>query len=158
MITKNDCLSILVKMEDNGIIGVDPYIKKLLIAKEIPFEVLRFISQNRGIEVEKFYEMLRKKHNQKKSPLYTNILKEINDVNDVIVTLTCLMTQITLYGSKLSETSSFYKEVRAEEISRVLNEYFKTDVADTCVALLKLIKSDILVLDYINGRRDLLDA
>jgi len=155
MITKNDCLSILVKMEDNGL-NVNSYMKKLLSSKEIPLDVLQFISRNRGIEVGNFYEMLRKKHNQSKSPLYTNILKEIENVDDVITTLTCLMTQIVLYGKKLEDSSQFYKEVRAEEITRVLNEYFKNERPDDCVKLIKLIKSDILVLEYIAGRRELI--
>lgn len=157
MITKNDCLSILVKMEDNGL-SVNAYIKKLLGAKEIPLDVLQFIAKNRGIEVGNFYEMLRQKHNKSKSPLYTNILKEIDDVDDVITTLTCLMTQIVLYGKKLDDSSAFYKEVRAEEITRVLNEYFKTELPDDCVKLIKLIKSDILVLEYMAGRREMTKA
>ena len=102
-----------------------------------------------------FYEMLRKKYNQKKSPLYLNIVKEVSQPDEVITTLSCLLTQITLYGNKLEAKDSFIKEVRAEEITRVLNEYFKTGVYDTCVSLLKIIKSDLLVLEYINGRREL---
>ena len=154
MITKNDCMSILIKLEDRGI-NIDNYMRKLVVSKEIPLEVLKFISQHRGIEVANFYEMLRKKHNQKKSPLYLNIVKEVTDLDDVITTLVCLLTQITLYGNKLDSKDSFIKEVRAEEITRVLNEYFKTGVYDSCLALLKIIKSDLLVLEYINGRREL---
>ena len=154
MITKNDCMSILIKLEDRGI-NIDNYMRKLVVSKEIPLEVLKFISHHRGIEVANFYEMLRKKHNQKKSPLYLNIVKEVTDLDDVITTLVCLLTQITLYGNKLDSKDSFIKEVRAEEITRVLNEYFKTGVYDSCLALLKIIKSDLLVLEYINGRREL---
>lgn len=154
MITKNDCLSILVKLEDRGL-NIDSYMRKLLVSKEIPIEVLRFISQNRGIEVGNFYEMLRKKHNQNKSPLYTNIIKEIEEPNEIITTLTCLLTQIALYSLKLEDKESFFKEVRAEEISRVLNNYFQNGRLETALALLKLIKSDMLVLEYIAGRRDL---
>ena len=99
--------------------------KKLLSSKEIPLDTLKFISDNRGIEVANFYEMLRKKHNQKKSPLYLNIVKEVSTLDDVITTLVCLLTQITLYSNKLDNKDSFLKEVRAEEITRVLNEYFK---------------------------------
>ena len=157
MITKNDCLSILVKMEDNGV-NIDACMRKLLASKEVPLDVLKFISQNRGIEVGNFYEMLRKKHNKDKSPLYANILKEVSDVNDAIITLTCLMTQISLYGSKLDDAGNFYREVRADEIAGVLSGYFKTEDAEKCVALLKLIKSDILVLEYISGRRELIGA
>lgn len=154
MITKNDCMSILIKLEDRGI-NIDNYMRKLVVAKEIPLDVLKFISQHRGIEVANFYEMLRKKHNQKKSPLYLNIVKEISELDEVITTLVCLLTQITLYSNKLETKDSFLKEVRAEEITRVLNEYFKNGTYDTCLALLKIIKSDLLVLEYISGRRDL---
>jgi hypothetical protein len=154
MITKNDCMSILIKLEDRGV-NIDNYMRKLVVSKEIPLEVLKFISQHRGIEVANFYEMLRKKHNQKKSPLYLNIVKEVSTLDDVITTLVCLLTQITLYSNKLDNKDNFLKEVRAEEITRVLNEYFKEGTYDTCIALLKIIKSDLLVLEYIAGRRDL---
>ena len=39
MITKNDCLSILVSLEDRGI-SINDQMKKLLTAKEIPLEYL----------------------------------------------------------------------------------------------------------------------
>lgn len=147
-------MSILIKLEDRGV-NIDNYMRKLVVSKEIPLDVLKFISQHRGIEVANFYEMLRKKYNQKKSPLYLNIVKEVSQPDEVITTLSCLLTQITLYGNKLEAKDGFIKEVRAEEITRVLNEYFKTGVYDTCVSLLKIIKSDLLVLEYINGRREL---
>ena len=83
MITKNDCMSILIKLEDHGV-NIDSYMRKLIVSKEIPLEVLKFISQHRGIEVANFYEMLRKKHNQKKSPLYLNIVKEVSDIENMM--------------------------------------------------------------------------
>ena len=155
MITKNDCLSILVKLEDSGVVEARQYIKKLLISKEPSIEVLRFIAWQRGFEVSNFYEMLRKNHNKKKSPLYTNILKEIDTPKEIITTLSCMLTQILLYASKLENPTSFYREARAEEISRVINNYFKTGTLEDCISMLKLIKSDLLVLEYISGRRDL---
>ena len=155
MITKNDCLSILAKLDESGVSGVNPYVKKLLISRDIPLEVLKFISDNRGLEVSHFYEMLRKSHNQKKSPLYTNILKEIDDPQEVITTLSCLLTQILLYGKKIDNRDQFFREVRAEELTRVLNNYFKTGLYEECLSLIKLLKSDLLVLEYIAGRREL---
>ena len=155
MITKNDCLSILAKLDESGVSGVNPYVKKLLISRDIPLEVLKFISDNRGLEVSHFYEMLRKSHNQKKSPLYTNILKEIDDPQEVITTLSCLLTQILLYGKKIDNRDQFFREVRAEELTRVLNNYFKTGLYEDCLSLIKLLKSDLLVLEYIAGRREL---
>jgi len=155
MITKNDCLSILAKLDENGVKGVNPYVKKLLVSRDIPLEVLKFISDNRGLEVSKFYEMLRKSHNKKKSPLYTNILKEVSEPKDVLTTLSSLLTQILLYNNKLESQTTFLKEVRAEEITRVLTNYFNTGVYEDCLNLLKVIKSDLLVLEYIAGRREL---
>lgn len=157
MITKNDCLTILVSLEDNGI-NIDQQMKKLLMAKEIPMDTLKFISKHRGIEVANFYEMLRKKHNQKKSQLYHNIVKDNADPEEIITTLACLLVQITLYSRKLESNKDIFKrEVRAEEISRVLNNYYTTGALDSCLALIKLLKSDLLVLEHISGRRDLIE-
>ena len=155
MITKNDCLSILVKLEDSGIAEAGTYVKRLIIAKEPSMDVLKFIAQQRGFEISHFYEMLRKSHNKNKSPLYTNIVREITDTKEVMTTLSSMLTQILLYGNKLDNPPAFYREARAEEISRVLNNYFKTGEIDTCIAMLKVIKSDLLVMEYIAGRRDL---
>ena len=155
MITKNDCLSILTKLDESGVSGVNSYVRKLVVARDIPLDVLKFISDNRGLEVSKFYEMLRKSHNQKKSPLYTNILKEIEDPQEVVTTLSCLLTQILLYGKKLENKDQFFREVRAEELTRVLNNYFKTGLYEECLHLIKILKSDLLVLEYIAGRREL---
>ena len=128
MITKNDCLTILVSLEDKGI-NIDQQMKKLITSKEIPMETLKFILDNRGSEVANFYEMLRKKHNQKKSPLYHNIVKEITDPEEIITTLACLLVQITLYSKKLTTNKEiFQREIRAEEITRVLNNYYSSGV------------------------------
>lgn len=156
MITKNDCLTLLISLEDKGI-NIDKPMRKLVVSKEIPMEVLKFILDNRGSEVASFYEMLRKKHNQKKSPLYHNLVKEITDPEEVVTTLACLLVQVTLYSNKLTSNKEiFQREIRAEEISRVLNNYFATGMLDGCFALMKLLKSDLVVLEYISGRRDLL--
>ena len=155
MITKNDCLALMISLEDRGI-DIDQQMKRLLTAKEIPIDTLKFILEHRGIEVANFYEMLRKKHNQKKSPLYHNIVKDIADPDEIITTLACLLVQITLYSKKLTSNKEiFQREVRAEEISRVLNNYYATGALDSCLALIKLLKSDLLVLEHISGRRDL---
>lgn len=156
MITKNDCLTLLVALEDQGI-NINKPMKKLITNKEIPIEVLKFILDNRGIEVANFYEMLRKNHNQKKSPLYHNIVKDITDPDEIITTLACLLVQITLYSRKLVNNKEIFKrEVRAEEITRVLNNYYTTGELDQCLALIKLLKTDLIVLEHISGRREAL--
>lgn len=157
MITKNDCLTLLVALEDKGV-DINTPMKKLITSKEIPLEVLKFILDNRGVEVANFYEMLRKKHNQKKSPLYHNIVKDITELDEIITTLACLLVQITLYGNKLTSNKEiFQREVRAEEITRVLNHYYSTGEFDQCLALIKLLKADLVVLEHISGRREALN-
>jgi hypothetical protein len=157
MITKNDCLTVLVALEDRGL-DINQPMKKLVTSKEIPLDVLKFILDSRGIEAANFYEMLRKKHNDKKSPLYHNIVKDITDPEEIITTLACLLVQITLYGNKLTTNRDiFQRETRAEEITRVLNNYYSTGELTQCLALIKLIKTDLLVLEHISGRRELLN-
>jgi hypothetical protein len=157
MITKNDCLTILVSLEDRGV-NIDQPMKKLVTNRDVPIDVLKFILDNRGSEVANFYEMLRKKHNQKKSPLYHNIVKDIEDTDEVITTLACLLVQITLYSKKLTSNKEiFQREMRAEEITRVLNNYYGTGDFSHCLALIKLLKADMLVLEYIGGRREALN-
>lgn len=156
MINKSDLMTVLVALEDRGL-DINQPMKKLVTSKEVPIEVLKFILDNRGIEVANFYEMLRKKHNDKKSPLYHNIVKEITDPEEIITTLACLLIQIALYSKKLPTNKEiFQREVRAEEITRVLNNYYATGLMDQCLALLKLIKTDLLVLEHIGGRREAL--
>lgn len=153
MITKDDCMSILLKLEDQGI-NINSIMRKLVIAKDIPLDVLQFIAQNRGVEALNFYEMLRIRYNKKKTPLYKNILKENSDA-EVTTILACLLTQIVLYSKKLESKELFLKEIRAEEIARVLQAYFETDDLEQCKKLLHLIKADLMVLEYLNGKRTL---
>lgn len=156
MINKSDLMVLLVNLEDNGV-DINQPMKKLVTSKEPPLEVLKFILENRGIEVANFYEMLRKKHNDKKSPLYHNIVKDITDPDEIITTLACLLVQITLYCNKLQTNKEIFKrEVRAEEITRVLNNYYSTGSLTQCLSLLKLLKTDLIVLEHISGRRDAL--
>jgi hypothetical protein len=42
MITKNDCLTVLVSLEDRGL-NINQPMKKLVTSKEIPLDVLKFI-------------------------------------------------------------------------------------------------------------------
>ena len=99
--------------------------------------------------------MLRKKHNQKKSPLYVNILKDIENEDQCITTLVCLLVQINLYSNKLEKDKDlFLKEIRAEELLKVLHEYYSTKDSSSCLNLLKLIKTDLLVLECLAGRRE----
>ena len=154
MLNKSDCMSILIKLEDKGV-DINAQMKKLILAKDIPIDVLKFIAEKQGLEAVNFYEMLRKSYNNKKSKLYKNILDDIN-LDDVCVILSSLLLQIALYSSKLTDTKdSFLQEIRANEISEALADFYKSDNVEKCLAVLNAIKTDLLVLEYLNGRREL---
>lgn len=154
MLNKSDCMSILIKLEDKGV-DINAQMKKLILAKDIPIDVLKFIAEKQGLEAVNFYEMLRKSYNNKKSKLYKNILDDIN-IDDVCVILSSLLLQIALYSSKLTDTKdSFLQEIRANEISEALADFYKSDNVEKCLAVLNAIKTDLLVLEYLNGRREL---
>lgn len=154
MLNKSDCMSILIKLEDKGV-DIDAQMKKLILAKDIPIDVLKFIAEKQGLEAVNFYEMLRKSYNNKKSKLYKNILDDIK-LEDVCVILSSLLLQIALYSSKLTDTkNSFLQEMRANEISEALADFYKSDNVEKCLAVLNAIKTDLLVLEYLNGRREL---
>ena len=74
-ITKSDCLLFLKDLENKGL-DTKPYVNKVLKSDNIDLDVLKFINENRQLDVTKFYEKLRKSYNQKKSKLYINIVKE----------------------------------------------------------------------------------
>lgn len=154
MLNKSDCMSILIKLEDQGV-DINAQMKKLILAKDIPIDVLKFIAEKQGLEAVNFYEMLRKSYNNKKSKLYKNILDDIN-LDNICVILSSLLLQIALYSSKLTDTKdSFLQEIRANEISEALADFYKSDNVEKCLAVLNAIKTDLLVLEYLNGRREL---
>lgn len=154
MLNKSDCMSILIKLEDQGV-DINAQMKKLILAKDIPIDVLKFIAEKQGLEAVKFYEILRKSYNNKKSKLYKNILDDIN-IEDVCVILSSLLLQIALYSSKLTDTkNSFLQEIRANEISEALADFYKSDNIEKCLVVLNAVKTDLLVLEYLNGRREL---
>lgn len=155
MISKNDCLTLLVKLDDAGVANTNRHIRQLMSSKEPPIEVLKFIAENKGIDACSFFEMLRKKHNEKKSKLYLNILEGQDNIEEVIITLNCFLTQVLLYGKKLDNKETFYRQVRANEITKVLNEYLSDGIYENCFKLLNVIKSDLLVLEYLEGKREI---
>ena len=144
MLNKSDCMSILIKLEDKGV-DINAQMKKLILAKDIPIDVLKFIAEKQGLEAVNFYEMLRKSYNNKKSKLYKNILDDIK-LEDVCIILSSLLLQIALYSSKLTDTKdSFLQEIRANEISEALADFYKSDNVEKCLAVLNAIKKDLLV-------------
>lgn len=152
MILKNDLLLILSEMSDNGIDTTKEF-TRVAASRDIPLDVVKFINDNREMEVNKFYSYIRKSYNQKRSKLYINIMKEIDDVQEVLTTLASLNLQILLYSKKIDDRQMFLRHARAEEISKVLTIYFQNYDLTNCIKLLRLIKADIMTFEMLSGKR-----
>lgn len=149
MLTKNDLLLLLTDLEAQGI-NVTREVNKLVRSEGITPDVLKFINDNRQFDVAAFYEMLRKNYNHKKSSLYINLVKEeFSDPSEVLVTLCALNLQIMLYAKKLGDNKLFLKHSRGEEISYVINNYYKSYDLIPCLKVLKMIKADLKAFEAI---------
>ncbi len=152
MVTRNDILLLLTELQEEGK-EVKTYLTKALTSQTIPLDVLKFINDERQLDVASFYELLRKNYNSKKSPLYKNIVREEIRPEEVLTTLAALNLQILLFAKNLEDDKMFLKHSRAEEITRVLNNYYKTYDLIPCLKLLKLVKADLVAFETVAGRR-----
>lgn len=148
MIKKTDILMLLTELQEKGE-DVSKYIKTLYKTPEIPLDTIKFINEHRELDVVSFYEKLRSNYNHKKSDLYINIVKETDDLSEILTTLAAYNLQVLLFAKKLTNKDSFYKASRVEEVTRVLNNYYKTYDIDKCRLLLTLIKADIKLFEEI---------
>lgn len=151
MITKNDCLLLLGEISAKGI-DTKEYITKTLKTNRIDLDVLKFINDNRPLELTQFYEKLRRNYNNKKSKLYKEIVQiDEKEPKDIVVTLSSLLTQILLFSNTLSNKQLFLKHSRADEISKVLVKYFQEYDMQLCISMLTLIKADLKACEYVKN-------
>lgn len=146
MISKNDCVLLLTDLQERGI-DVSAYLNRTLINPEIDLQVLKFINDNRQLDLSKFYEKLRKSYNDKKSVLYKNIVKEIEEPNEVLTTLSAMLTQILLFAKNVDNREMFLRHSRAQDISKILTKYFQSYDLTNCLKLLRVIKADLKALE-----------
>ena len=151
MITKQDCLLLLSELKNEGI-NTTEQVKKVVASPSIDLDVLKFIYDHKGIDIIKFYEKVRKSYNNKKSVLYKNIVKELDesDVSDVLTTLASLQLQIYLFYKNAENPEMFLKHSRVEEIGQCLLDYYRTYSLINCMNLLRLIKADLKALESIS--------
>ena len=149
MLTKNDLLLLLNEMQASGK-ETSKLATRLALSEGVPRDILKYINDNRPLEVAQFYEMLRKNYNHKKSNLYKNLVREeLSEPIEALITLSALNLQILLYAKKLDDNKMFLKHSRAEEITKVLNNYYNTYDLIPCLKMLKLIKSDLKCFENI---------
>ena len=125
MITKTDILLLLTDLQDKSNLDVSKQISKTL-SNGVDPEIIGFINKNRQIDLYRFYEKIRKSYNDKHSTIYINIVKEITNIEDVLITLSALETQILIFAKNVENKEMFLRHSRALEISRVLSNYFQT--------------------------------
>lgn len=149
MLTKNDLLLLLNEMQASGK-ETSKLATRLALSEGVPRDILKYINDNRPLEVAQFYEMLRKNYNHKKSNLYKNLVREeLSEPIEALITLSALNLQILLYAKKLDDNKMFLKHSRAGEITKVLNNYYNTYDLIPCLKMLKLIKSDLKCFENI---------
>lgn len=152
MITKNDCLLLLSQLSDRGI-DTKEMVSKTVRSQTVDIEVINFIHEHTSMDIINFYEKLRRSYNQKKSKLYKSIVEiEDKQPKDIPLTLASLLTQIVLYSNSLQERELFLKHSRAEEISRVLVDYFKNYDLKLSIQLLELVRADIKALELVSRK------
>lgn len=149
MISKTDLILLLSNIE-----GGQEHIGKVLADENIPIDVLKFINNQRELDVSKFYTHIRKSYNQKRSKLYIQIMKDLDDVNQALITLASLQLQILLFSNKLEDKQMFLKHSRASEISKALIKYYQSFDSTSCVKLLRLVKADIIAFETMQGHRE----
>lgn len=151
MITKQDCLLLLSELRNRGI-DTTEQVKKCVSSPTVSLDVLKFINDSRPLEITEFYEKLRKSYNNKKSVLYKNIVKDLDEDNitDVLTTISSLQLQIFLFAKNLDDPELFYRHARLDEISKCLLNYAQTYSLVNCINLLRIVKADLKALESIS--------
>ena len=149
MLTKNDCFLLLSELNERGI-DTKQITTKLIKSTSVDMDVLKFIHNHKSLEVKLFYEKLRKSYNQKKSKLYKSIVQiDEKEPKDIILTLNCLLTQILLFSNDVEDRTMFLKHSRADEISKVVCNYFATYDLALASRMIHLIKADLKAFESI---------
>lgn len=152
MLTKEDLLLLLAELQELGIEVPKEYSKRVFVSQSIPLDILKFINDNRQLDVADFYNHIRINYNKKKSDLYINIVKEFkegDDTDELVITLLAFALQVLLFSRKLENQDLFLKHARFEECIRVLYNYAKTYDTRGVIALLRLIKADLKAFESI---------
>ena len=153
MITNTDCILLLSEIGDAKAMD---FINQIAGTPKVSIEALKYINEHKPLDIINFYEHLRKTYNKQHSKVYINIVKEVDNPNDVLITLSSLLTQILLYSNKVDDDNRvlFLNHSRIKDITKVLHNYCNTYDITKAIELLRLVKADLLALEYVNGRRD----
>jgi len=150
MISRSDILLLLTDLQEQGE-DVSMDINELYSSSTIPLDILKKINNHRPLDLLKFYEKLRESYNKKRSKLYINIMRAdenvIKDPKITLTTLSALLNQILQF--ECEDKTMFLKHARADEITKVLDIYFKTYNLEPAYKLLTLFKADCKVIEMV---------
>lgn len=148
MISKQECYKILLEMRNEGN-NVNEYLNILAGKPKVPSEVIKFINENRNLEVTAFYEKLRSKYNKKRSKLYKTLVDEGNPPENYVKTLSSFITQALIAGESLDDVKriGFYRSLKLKECAASLYGYFEDQDLTALINLVRLIKTDIKILE-----------
>lgn len=151
MITKQDCLLLLSELRSKGV-DTTAQIRKCVSSPTVDLDILKFINDNRPLDIVDFYTKIRKSYNNKKSVLYKNIVKELDEtqITDILSTLASLQLQIFLFAKNVDDPELFYKHARLDEISKCLLDYSQSYSLVNCINLLRIVKADMKALESIS--------
>lgn len=146
MLNRQECYKLLFEIKSKGI-NTDEQLSLLSRSSLVPKEIIKFINNNRQLEVKEFYENLRKKYNSKSSKLYLQLVKEDLEPIEILKTLCSYNTQVILYSENLTNKKNYLDNSRIKESLQALTKYFNEQDISECIDILKIIKSDIKILE-----------
>lgn len=149
MLKKNDLILLLTHLQEKGV-DVSQQLRRVISSQDIPLDVVKFINDNRQLDVTRFYEQLRKSYNEKRSSLYINLVREdLKEPTDALTTLASFNLQVLLFAKHLEHPTMFLSQSRADEVTMVLHNYYKTYDLSPVLTLRTLIKSDLKAFESI---------
>lgn len=149
MITRNDCMLLLANLPADD--KSDEMLSLCCKSHQPNIDVMQYIHSRQPLDIIAFYNKIRKSYNNKKSTLYINIMKEIDNVDDVMVTLASLLTQIMLFAKTVDDKQMFLQHSRASDIVKCLSVYYKSYNPEYAIKLIQIFKADIKVLEEIDN-------
>lgn len=148
MLNKQECYKILLDLRSQGV-NVNRQIGLLAGAPTVPNEVIKFINENRALNVTEFYKVLRKKSNSTKNKLYKELVAETQQPIDKVKALSSFITQGIIAGEKLDpmERENFFEALRLADCAQALMKYFTNSEIQPILETVLLIKNDIKILE-----------
>jgi len=145
---KTDILLLLTDLsEKKGDAKAANYILDLYKQKDIPKEIIKYLKDNIDLDVINFYEHLRNSHNQKRSSLYKNIVKEVTVTEEVLITLCSYILQVNIFARKVEDKERFFSNCLIQDTTDILSNYYKTYNIEACIDMLVRIRANIKLFE-----------